>query len=187
MPAAASVRILVPWVPSFFARINFFFFSTGLERVCMLYLGLHNVRQTSMFPRDPKRLTPWFHPPPPTWTNTQTNPEQQSIAPPSGGEQLFSDGFVTNSYRTGVQVTCCRAESCLSQSPSYYQHRCWTDGFVSAFVTDTDNKNGNNVFKFWVSMILLTEENENTEKCERLFRLPAIYNQANESERYEEL
>lgn len=31
---------------------------TGLERVCMLYLGLHNVRQTSMFPRDPKRLTP---------------------------------------------------------------------------------------------------------------------------------
>ncbi|PWA31456.1 hypothetical protein CCH79_00002942 [Gambusia affinis] len=30
----------------------------GLERVCMLYLGLHNVRQTSMFPRDPKRLTP---------------------------------------------------------------------------------------------------------------------------------
>lgn len=31
----------------------------GLERVCMLYLGLHNVRQTSMFPRDPKRLTPW--------------------------------------------------------------------------------------------------------------------------------
>ncbi|XP_048340454.1 aspartate--tRNA ligase, cytoplasmic [Sphaerodactylus townsendi] len=31
---------------------------TGLERVTMLYLGLHNVRQTSMFPRDPKRLTP---------------------------------------------------------------------------------------------------------------------------------
>lgn len=31
----------------------------GLERVCMLYLGLHNIRQTSMFPRDPKRLTPW--------------------------------------------------------------------------------------------------------------------------------
>ncbi|MGH0127291.1 UNVERIFIED_CONTAM: hypothetical protein FKN15_071196 [Acipenser sinensis] len=30
----------------------------GLERVVMLYLGLHNIRQTSMFPRDPKRLTP---------------------------------------------------------------------------------------------------------------------------------
>ncbi|KAJ8253319.1 hypothetical protein GJAV_G00211580 [Gymnothorax javanicus] len=30
----------------------------GLERVTMLYLGLHNVRQTSMYPRDPKRLTP---------------------------------------------------------------------------------------------------------------------------------
>ncbi|CAO2636723.1 Nuclear envelope pore membrane protein POM 121 [Lemmus lemmus] len=29
-----------------------------LERVTMLFLGLHNVRQTSMFPRDPKRLTP---------------------------------------------------------------------------------------------------------------------------------
>lgn len=34
------------------------FLFTGLERVTMLFLGLHNVRQTSMFPRDPKRLTP---------------------------------------------------------------------------------------------------------------------------------
>ncbi|XP_041371715.1 aspartate--tRNA ligase, cytoplasmic-like [Gigantopelta aegis] len=30
----------------------------GMERVMMLYLGLDNVRKTSMFPRDPKRLTP---------------------------------------------------------------------------------------------------------------------------------
>ncbi|BAM41099.1 aspartyl-tRNA synthetase [Theileria orientalis strain Shintoku] len=30
----------------------------GLERVVMLFLGLGNVRRTSMFPRDPKRLTP---------------------------------------------------------------------------------------------------------------------------------
>lgn len=30
----------------------------GLERVVMLFLGLHNIRKTSMFPRDPKRLTP---------------------------------------------------------------------------------------------------------------------------------
>ncbi|KAF0292280.1 Aspartate--tRNA ligase, cytoplasmic [Amphibalanus amphitrite] len=30
----------------------------GMERVCMLYLGLDNIRKTSMFPRDPKRLTP---------------------------------------------------------------------------------------------------------------------------------
>lgn len=30
----------------------------GLERVVMLYLGLENIRKTSMFPRDPKRLTP---------------------------------------------------------------------------------------------------------------------------------
>jgi len=30
----------------------------GLERVLMLYLGLNNIRKTSMFPRDPKRLTP---------------------------------------------------------------------------------------------------------------------------------
>lgn len=30
----------------------------GLERVTMLYLGLDNVRKTSMFPRDPKRLRP---------------------------------------------------------------------------------------------------------------------------------
>jgi aspartyl-tRNA synthetase len=30
----------------------------GMERVLMLYLGLGNVRKTSMFPRDPKRITP---------------------------------------------------------------------------------------------------------------------------------
>ena len=30
----------------------------GLERVVMLYLGLDNVRKTSMFPRDPTRLSP---------------------------------------------------------------------------------------------------------------------------------
>jgi len=30
----------------------------GLERVVMLYLGLGNIRKTSMFPRDPKRLAP---------------------------------------------------------------------------------------------------------------------------------
>ena len=30
----------------------------GLERVVLLYLGLGNIRRSSMFPRDPKRLTP---------------------------------------------------------------------------------------------------------------------------------
>ncbi|KAJ1919813.1 aspartate--tRNA ligase dps1 [Mycoemilia scoparia] len=30
----------------------------GLERVVMLYLGLGNIRRTSLFPRDPKRLSP---------------------------------------------------------------------------------------------------------------------------------
>lgn len=30
----------------------------GLERVVMLYLGLKNIRRTSMFPRDPQRLSP---------------------------------------------------------------------------------------------------------------------------------
>ncbi|CAG5118385.1 unnamed protein product [Candidula unifasciata] len=33
-------------------------FRYGLERVTMLYLGLDNVKKTSLFPRDPKRLTP---------------------------------------------------------------------------------------------------------------------------------
>lgn len=33
-------------------------FFKGLERVVMLYLGLNNIRKTSMFPRDPKRLSP---------------------------------------------------------------------------------------------------------------------------------
>lgn len=30
----------------------------GMERVVMLYLGLSNIRQSAMFPRDPKRLSP---------------------------------------------------------------------------------------------------------------------------------
>ena len=30
----------------------------GLERVTMLYLGLGNIRSSSLFPRDPKRCTP---------------------------------------------------------------------------------------------------------------------------------
>jgi nondiscriminating aspartyl-tRNA synthetase len=30
----------------------------GLERVVMLYLGLNNIRKTSLFPRDPARITP---------------------------------------------------------------------------------------------------------------------------------
>lgn len=30
----------------------------GMERVTMLFLGLHNIRLASLFPRDPKRLTP---------------------------------------------------------------------------------------------------------------------------------
>ncbi|CAH0546681.1 unnamed protein product [Brassicogethes aeneus] len=30
----------------------------GMERVVMLYLGLDNIRKTSMFPRDPKRVAP---------------------------------------------------------------------------------------------------------------------------------
>lgn len=30
----------------------------GLERVVMLYLGLNNIRRTSLFPRDPVRLEP---------------------------------------------------------------------------------------------------------------------------------
>ncbi|XP_014778677.1 aspartate--tRNA ligase, cytoplasmic [Octopus bimaculoides] len=30
----------------------------GCERVTMLYLGLDNIRKTSLYPRDPKRLTP---------------------------------------------------------------------------------------------------------------------------------
>lgn len=30
----------------------------GLERVVMLYLGLNNIRKSSMFPRDPSRMTP---------------------------------------------------------------------------------------------------------------------------------
>jgi len=31
----------------------------GLERVVMLYCALGNIRKSSLFPRDPKRITPW--------------------------------------------------------------------------------------------------------------------------------
>jgi hypothetical protein len=30
----------------------------GLERIVMLYLGLKNIRQSSLFPRDPRRIAP---------------------------------------------------------------------------------------------------------------------------------
>jgi len=30
----------------------------GLERVVMLYLGLNDIRKSSLFPRDPLRITP---------------------------------------------------------------------------------------------------------------------------------
>jgi aspartyl-tRNA synthetase len=33
-------------------------FGAGLERVVMLFCGLGNIRMTSLFPRDPKRLNP---------------------------------------------------------------------------------------------------------------------------------
>ncbi|GJT23043.1 aspartate--tRNA ligase 2, cytoplasmic-like protein [Tanacetum coccineum] len=33
-------------------------FGAGLERIVMLFCGLKNIRQTSLFPRDPRRLEP---------------------------------------------------------------------------------------------------------------------------------
>jgi aspartyl/asparaginyl-tRNA synthetase len=30
-----------------------------LERVVKLFLGINNIKKCVMFPRDPKRLTPW--------------------------------------------------------------------------------------------------------------------------------
>ena len=33
-------------------------FGVGLERVVMLFCALNNIRKTSLFPRDPQRLTP---------------------------------------------------------------------------------------------------------------------------------
>lgn len=67
-----------------------------------------------------------------------------------------------------MEVTCCRAESTL-KSPSYYQHRCRTDGFVSAFVTNfnTDNKN-KNVFVFMIFKDFTHRDEEENEKI-RLF------------------
>ena len=65
-----TVRCLTPFYPSadtskIQAYIDSFKYGCpphagggiGMERVCMLYLGLDNIRKTSMFPRDPKPLT----------------------------------------------------------------------------------------------------------------------------------
>ena len=55
-PPVSSLVTDIAWDP----LINFFPVSplSGLERVVMLYLDLHNIRKSSMFPRDPKRVTP---------------------------------------------------------------------------------------------------------------------------------
>ena len=55
----------------FIVIVYCFAYSAGLERVCMLFLGLNNIRKTSLFPRDPKRLTPW-------WTETE-NPLREQV------------------------------------------------------------------------------------------------------------
>ena len=54
----SSLVTNIAWDP----LLNFFPVSLlpGLERVVMLYLDLHNIRKSSMFPRDPKRVTPWL-------------------------------------------------------------------------------------------------------------------------------
>ena len=36
------------------------YWHVGLERVVMLFLKLNNIRRASLFPRDPKRLEPWW-------------------------------------------------------------------------------------------------------------------------------
>ena len=37
---------------------DYLYIGVGLERVVMLYLNLKNIRRTSAFPRDPRRLEP---------------------------------------------------------------------------------------------------------------------------------
>ena len=48
-PVCVCLLFIIPYCHLLFS---------GMERVTMLYLGLDNIRKTSMFPRDPKRLTP---------------------------------------------------------------------------------------------------------------------------------
>lgn len=50
--------ILFVLAPCFCSTLVLVFSSLGLERVTMLFLGLKNVRLASLFPRDPKRITP---------------------------------------------------------------------------------------------------------------------------------
>ena len=45
------------WSALFFI-FTLFLLGIGMERVVMLFLGLPNIRKSSMFPRDPKRLSP---------------------------------------------------------------------------------------------------------------------------------
>ena len=55
MAALRTLAAELVW--QLFSYLNFITF-LGLERVTMLFLGLANVRLSSLFPRDPKRITP---------------------------------------------------------------------------------------------------------------------------------
>lgn len=60
---AAALGIPLPSIQSYLDAFKFGApphggAGVGLERVVMLFCGLDNIRKTSMFPRDPKRLEP---------------------------------------------------------------------------------------------------------------------------------
>ena len=59
--AACGIEIptIQPYIDSFkYGAMPHGGCGVGLERVAMLFLDLNNIRKTSMFPRDPKRLAP---------------------------------------------------------------------------------------------------------------------------------
>ncbi|PVH65588.1 hypothetical protein PAHAL_1G031600 [Panicum hallii] len=54
-----DVRTIAAYVDSFrYGAPPHEGFGVGLERVVMLFCGLGNIRKTSLFPRDPRRLAP---------------------------------------------------------------------------------------------------------------------------------
>merc|ERR1712187_702570 len=54
-----NVSTIQPYVDAFkYGSFPLAGVGIGMERVVMLFLNLNNIGKTSMFPRDPKRLTP---------------------------------------------------------------------------------------------------------------------------------
>ncbi|KAL6521033.1 hypothetical protein OROGR_017602 [Orobanche gracilis] len=92
-------------------------FGAGLERVAMLFCALDNIRKTSLFPRDPRRIFP--HNPIPPFTNEDTaRSEAETEKTLQVGEELVLDNRVLDlrtSANQGIFQVKCQVENIIWQ------------------------------------------------------------------------